>query len=74
MYIYSLEGHLHQVGQDVLAVQCDPAQILVLLGEIQELGGIGHPERQGPRDVLLLLDPPITARETEIWGRVGKNS
>lgn len=51
----SLEGHLHQVGEDVLGIQRDAVQVSVLLDEVEELRGVGHPEGQRSRDVLLLL-------------------
>lgn len=50
-----LEGHLDQMGEDVLGVQRDATQVSVLFDEIEQLGGIGHPESQCSRDVLLLL-------------------
>lgn len=51
----SLEGHLHQVGEDVLGVQRDAVEVSVLLNEVKQLRGVGHPESQRSRDVLLLL-------------------
>lgn len=50
-----LKGHLHQVRQHVLGVQGDPAQVSVLLDEVEELGRVGHPESKRPCDVLLFL-------------------
>lgn len=43
------------MGEDVLGVQRDAAQVSVLLDEVEQLGGVGHPERQRSCDVLLLL-------------------
>lgn len=43
------------MGEDVLGVQRNATQVSVLFDEIEQLGGIGHPESQCSRDVLLLL-------------------
>lgn len=43
------------MGEDVLGVQRDAVQVSVLLDEVEELRGVGHPESQRSRDVLLLL-------------------
>lgn len=54
------------MGEDVLGVQRDATQVSVLLDEVQQLGGIGHPESQRSRDVLLLLQritQPHTRKE-----------
>lgn len=52
---YSLEGHLDEVREDVLGVQRDAAQVFVLLDEVEQLRGVGHPEGQSAGDVFLLL-------------------
>lgn len=41
--------------EDVLGVQRDAAQVSVLLDEVEQLGGVGHPEGERSCDVLLLL-------------------
>lgn len=41
--------------KDVLGVQRDPAQVFVLLDEVEQLRGVSHPEGQGAGDVFLLL-------------------
>lgn len=43
------------MGEDILGVQRDAVQVSVLLDEVEELRGVGHPESQRSRDVLLLL-------------------
>ena len=43
------------MGEDVLGVQRDAAQVSVLLDEVEQLRGVGHPEGQSSGDVLLLL-------------------
>lgn len=43
------------MGEDVLGVQRDATQVSILLDEIEQLGGVGHPESQCSRDILLLL-------------------
>lgn len=46
------------MGKDVLGIQRDTVQVSVLLDEVQQLGGIGHPESQSSCNVLLLLQFP----------------
>lgn len=43
------------MGEDVLGVQRDAIQVSVLLDEVEQLGGVGHPESQRSGNVLLLL-------------------
>lgn len=43
------------MGKDVLGVQCDATQVSVLLDEVEQFGGVGHPESQRSCNVLLLL-------------------
>lgn len=52
---HSLEGHLDEVREDVLCVQRDAAQVFVLLDEVEQLRGVGHPEGQSASDIFLLL-------------------
>lgn len=53
--IDSLESHLNQMGEDVLGIQCNAIQVSVLLDEVEQLWGVGHPECQCSCNVLLLL-------------------
>lgn len=46
------------MGQDVLGVQRHTVQVSVLLDEVEQLGGIGHPESQRSCNILLLLYHP----------------
>lgn len=43
------------MGEDVLGVERDAVQVSVLLDEVEQFRGVGHPEGQRSRDVLLLL-------------------
>lgn len=43
------------MGEDVLGVQRDATQVPVLLDEVEQLRGVGHPESQRACDVLLFL-------------------
>ena len=52
---FLLKGHLYQVCQDVLCIQCDPTEVSVLLDEVEQLRRVGHPEGKGPCNVLLFL-------------------
>lgn len=64
----SLEGHLNQVGEDVLGVERDTVQVSVLLDEVEQFRGVGHPEGQRSRDVLLLLQGINRRHATEGGG------
>lgn len=57
-----LESHLNQMGQDVLGVQRHTVQVSVLLDEVEQLRGIGHPESQRSCNILLLLFHPNHSR------------
>lgn len=46
---------VHQVGEIQLTLLCEQAEVSVVLEEIQQLGGVGHPEGESPRDALLPL-------------------
>lgn len=43
------------MGKHVLGIHCDPAEVSVLLDEVEKLGGICHPEGKCPCNILLLL-------------------
>ncbi|PWA27392.1 hypothetical protein CCH79_00000603 [Gambusia affinis] len=43
----------------------DAAQVPVLLDEVQQLGGVGHPESQCSRDVLLFLEMHRSQPQTQ---------
>ena len=50
-----LEGQVDRLGQDVLRLQRERSHVAVGLEEVQQLGRVGHPERQPGRVGLVDL-------------------
>ena len=46
---------MHQVGQIQLTLMGERSEVLVMLEEVQQLGGVGHPEGESAGDGLLPL-------------------
>jgi len=46
---------VHQVGQIQLTLPRERAEVFVALEEVQQLGGVGHPEGESPGAGLLSL-------------------
>ena len=53
--VVSPVSSVHQVGQVQLTLLCERAEVFVMLDEIQQLGGVGHPEGERPGNGLLPL-------------------
>lgn len=52
---------VHQVGQIQLTLPRERAEVFVMLEEVQQLGGVGHPEGESAGDGLLPLQRNIAA-------------
>lgn len=46
---------MHQAGQVQLTLLCEGAQVFVVLEEVQQLRGVGHPEGHSAGNALLPL-------------------
>lgn len=53
------ECRLDRLGQHLLGLNAECADVAVGLEEVQKLGAVGHPKGQDPRVGVLLLDDAV---------------